>query len=161
MEFAVVVATAQRNGELLTRSKVRLCEPERKFMVAVSALRKHGRMGTLKSFSALEQLCEPVSQQNYPDSVGDERNAHAALRQHSTHAASTPGCCDNIGLFSWFLLSQEDPPPARGAIHLSKRCREFRQLPADQSRRAGATTAHLPAAGLVSRSTSACASWYA
>jgi hypothetical protein len=163
MEFAVVVAARNVtvNSSLLnSRSKARLYEPSGKFMVAASGLHKHRRMGALKSFSALEQLCEPVSQQNYPDSVGDERNAHADLRQHSTHAASTPGCCDNMCLVG-SCLQQEDPPPARWAIHLSKRCREFRQLPTDQSRRAGATTAHLPAAGLVSRSTSACASWYA
>jgi hypothetical protein len=108
MEFAVVVAARNVtvNSSLLnSRSKARLYEPSGKFMVAASGLHKHRRMGALKSFSALEQLCEPVSQQNYPDSVGDERNAHADLRQHSTHAASTPGCCDNISVFSWFLPS--------------------------------------------------------
>jgi hypothetical protein len=86
----VVVATAQRHGELLI-TKLALEGPALRARAEIygrgECASKHGRMGTLKSFSALEQLCEPVSQQNYPDSVRDERNAHADLRQHSTHAA--------------------------------------------------------------------------
>jgi hypothetical protein len=142
------------NSSLLnSRSKARLYEPSGKFMVAASALHKHRRMGALKSFSALERLASP-----YPNRIIQTALAMSAMltpifgntvrMQPPLPAVATTSVC-LVGS----CLQQEDPQPARWAIHLSKRCREFRQLPADQSRRAGATTAHVPAAGLVSRST--------